>query len=795
MNEQNLQEQLASFLKANHTQSFSAQVLTDGLRLDDANAFTKVVQALAQLERDHKVTVNEAGEFQFAPENVVIGIFHGNDKGFGFVNFDADALDIFVSPANTLHALNGDEVQAEITRKSNDPAKGPEGKVTEIITRKYEKVVGAFSAGSEKAGYIGSIRLTDKKIMSYEFLVKDSGLHPQDGEVVTADVVTYPTDEAPKIMVGVVTEVIGFKDEPGIDILQIVYNHDVPHEFPQDVLDQAQQIPDEVQDFERVGREDITDQPLVTIDDISSKDLDDAVVVWKLDNGNFHLGVHIADVSNYVVEGTPLDREAYNRGTSVYLTDRVIPMLPRNISNGIASLNPGVERLAMSAEMEIDHHGMIVNSRLHTSVMKSHARMTYKAVNAILTDHDAETIEEYQELVPMFETMQELHEIMVAMRKRRGAIEFDAPEAKIIVDEDGKPTDIEIRERGLSERMIESFMLAANETVAETFDKAHVPFLYRIHETPDAERAKSFFEFVTALGHPVKGDVSKLSPKLFQSILKELAGTPEEQMVSTMMLRSMKQAKYSNEPVGHFGLGAEYYTHFTSPIRRYPDLTVHRLIKWYEQNGMGEEATAKYRDKLATIGEETSQKERRAVDTERDTVAMKKAEFMEEHVGEEFDAVINSVLKFGMFVSLENTVEGLIHISNMTDDYYQFIESHMALVGRRGHHIFQIGQTVRVRLVRVDKEQSALDFVLVNPKAAPTTALRAPEENRGAFGNRGDKKPHRNGDGPKRGDNRHSGGRSFGSRSGQSSHRGFDKNRGGGTDKRGGNAGNKGGQK
>lgn len=794
MNEQNLQEQLASFLKANHTQSFSAQVLTDGLRLDDANAFTKVVQALAQLERDHKVTVNEAGEFQFAPENVVIGIFHGNDKGFGFVNFDADALDIFVSPANTLHALNGDEVQAEITRKSTDPAKGPEGKVTEIITRKYEKVVGAFSAGSEKDGYIGSIRLTDKKIMSYEFLVKDSGLHPQDGEVVTADVVTYPTDEAPKTMVGVVTEVIGFKDEPGIDILQIVYNHDVPHEFPADVLEQASKIPDDVQDAERVGREDITDQPLVTIDDISSKDLDDAVVVWKLDNGNFHLGVHIADVSNYVVEGTPLDREAYNRGTSVYLTDRVIPMLPRNISNGIASLNPGVERLAMSAEMEIDHEGNVVNSRLHTSVMKSHARMTYKAVNEILTDHNADTIAEYQELVPMFEDMQALHEIMVAMRKRRGAIEFDAPEAKIIVDENGKPTDIEIRERGLSERMIESFMLAANETVAETFDKAHVPFLYRIHETPDAERAKSFFEFVTALGHPVKGDVAKLSPKLFQSILKELAGTPEEQMVSTMMLRSMKQAKYSNEPVGHFGLGAEYYTHFTSPIRRYPDLTVHRLIKWYEQNGMGEEATAKYRDKLATIGEETSQKERRAVDTERDTVAMKKAEFMEEHVGEEFDAVINSVLKFGMFVSLENTVEGLIHISNMTDDFYQFIDSHMALVGRRGHHIFQIGQTVRVRLVRVDKEQSALDFVLVNPKAAPTTALRAPEENRGAFGNRGDKKgPRRNGDGPKRGDNRHSGGRSFGSRSGQSSHRGADKSRGG--ENRGGNTGNRGGKK
>ncbi|CAH0418595.1 ribonuclease R [Periweissella ghanensis] len=745
MNEQTLQAQLASFLKANHTQSFSAQVLTDGLRLDDANAFTKVVQALAQLERDGKVVVNEAGEFTFAPENQKMGIFHGNEKGFGFVKYDENELDVFISPANTLNALNGDEVAIEITRKSTDPSRGPEGKVTEIMTHHYEKVVGQFSLGSNKPGIIGSIKLTDKKILTYEFFVTDAGLTPQDGEVVTADIVTYPTAENPKEIYGVVTEVIGFKDEPGIDILQIVYNHDVPHEFPAEVLEQAQAIPDHVLDTEKAERVDITDQTLVTIDSIESKDLDDAVVVWKLPNGNFHLGVHIADVSNYVVEGTPLDAEAYNRGTSVYLTDRVIPMLPRNISNGIASLNPGVERLAMSADMEIDHNGEVVNHKLYTSVMKSHARMTYKAVNKILTDQDEATRAEYQELVPMFEAMEELHHIMVAKRKRRGAIEFDAPEAKIIVDENGKPTDIELRERGLSERMIESFMLAANETVAEHFDRLHVPFLYRIHETPDGQRAQSFFEFVQALGHPVKGDPNKLSPKLFQNILGELAETPEERMVSTMMLRSMKQAKYSNEPVGHFGLGAEYYTHFTSPIRRYPDLTVHRLIKWYEKNGLGEDATAKYRDKLAQIGEDTSQKERRAVDTERDTDAMKKAEFMEEHVGETFDAVVSSVLKFGMFISLENTVEGLIHISNMTDDYYQYIDSHMALVGRRSHRIFQIGQNVKVRLVRVDKAQSALDFVLVDPKSAPTTTLRAPEpqnngNNRGGNGRGGDKR-------------------------------------------------------
>lgn len=729
MNEEKLQTQLVGFLKANHTQSFSAQILTDGLRLDDAQAFTKVVQALAKLEREGKVKVNETGEFIYAPENQKVGVFHGNDKGFGFVHYDENELDVFISPVSTLNALNGDEVVIEITRQSTDPSRGPEGKVVEITNHHYEKVVGQFILGSNKPGIIGTIKLTDKKILTYEFLVTDQGLTPQDGEVVTADIVTYPNAENPKTLVGVVREVIGFKDEPGIDILQIVYNHDVPHEFPNEVLEQAKKIPDHVLDSEKVGRKDITDQTLVTIDSIESKDLDDAVVVWKLANGNYHLGVHIADVSNYVVEGTPLDKEAYNRGTSVYLTDRVIPMLPRNISNGIASLNPGVERLAMSADMEINANGEVVKHELYTSVMKSHARMTYVAVNQILTDHDEQVREEYQELVPMFEDMEALHQILVNKRKRRGAIEFDAPEAKIIVDADGKPTDIELRERGLSERMIESFMLAANETVAEHFDRLHVPFLYRIHETPDEQRAQSFFEFLQALGHPVNGDPKKLSPKTFQSVLADLAELPEERMVSTMMLRSMKQAKYSNEPVGHFGLGAEYYTHFTSPIRRYPDLTVHRLIKWYAQNGIGEEATSKYREQLAQIGEDTSQKERRAVDTERDTDAMKKAEFMEERVGETFDAVVSSVLKFGMFISLENTVEGLIHISNMTDDFYQFIDSHMALVGRRNHRIFQIGQKVKVRLVRVDKAQSSLDFVLVDPKSAPTTKLRAPETN------------------------------------------------------------------
>jgi ribonuclease R len=587
-------------------------------------------------------------------------------------------------------------------------------------------------------GYLGEITLTDKKAAGYKALVKPDGLRPTDGTVVVATIDGYPTKEAPKTLTGLVTEIVGYKDEPGMDILQIVYSKKIPTDFPQPVLDEAGQIPDEVPEADMAGRVDLRDQPLVTIDGADTKDIDDAVVAWKLDNGNYHLGVHIADVSHYVQQGTALDAEAYNRGTSVYLTDRVIPMLPRNISNGIASLNPGVDRLAMSAEMEINAQGQVVNHSIHTSVIKSHAKLTYEGVNKVL-DGDVFVEEAYATFVPMLKTMSELHHILVDMRQRRGAIEFDAPEAKIIVDENGKAVDIELRERATAERMIESFMLIANETVAEHFDKLNVPFLYRIHETPDAERVSSFVEFSKAIGHPVYGDPNNMKPKSFQDLIHSVEGKPEAQMISTMMLRAMKQAKYSNEPLGHFGIGAEYYTHFTSPIRRYPDLTVHRLIKWYEANGLGEGAQAKFREYLPQIGVDTSTRERRAIDAERDVDALKKAEYMEDKVGLEFDGVVNSALKFGLFISLENTVEGLVHISNLTDDYYEYDESHAALIGRSSHRIFQIGQPVRVKVLRVNKEERTVDFILINPENAPTTDIRVArkEGDRGAFGRRG----------------------------------------------------------
>lgn len=727
-----LKDKILQKLADNANLSFSAEKLARLLDMAAADQFTPLVQALVQLERAGKVAVTEDGEFKAVPQaQAVTGIFHGNAKGFGFVSYDPELPDIFVKADHTMYALTGDEVQVKILH-AGDPTKdqGPEGQVTKIISRNYTQVVGEFK-NLTMGNFIGEVILKDKKLSNFRFYVTKDGIHPQDNQIVTASIATYPNADAPTIMTGPALEVVGDKDEPGVDILASVYAHDVPHEFPQEVLDQANQIPLTVQPEEKRGRRDLTDQPLVTIDSIESKDLDDAVVAWKLPNGHYHLGVHIADVSHYVQPGTPLDEEAFKRGTSVYLTDRVIPMLPKRLSNGIASLNPGEERLAMSAEMEIDEQGNVVKHAIFPSVIKSHARMTYKAVNQILEAHDEKTRQQYQDLVPMFETMADLHRILLKHRQQRGAIDFEAPEAKIVVDAAGHPTDIQLRERGLAERMIESFMLAANETVAEHFDKLHVPFLYRVHEHPAADRIKNFAEFLSVFGIQMPGDLSNINPKMLQKVLKQVAGTPEEQMVQTMMLRSMQQAKYSEEELGHFGLGAKYYTHFTSPIRRYPDTTVHRLIKWYAAHGTGEAAQNQYRDRLPEIAEHTSVTERRGIDTERDVDAMKKAEYMAEHVGETFDAVVSSVMKFGLFVALENTVEGLIHISVMKDDYYEYLDKQMALVGRDHHHIFQIGQPVKVKLLRVDKDQREVDFALVDPEAAPTTKLRAPHPNHG----------------------------------------------------------------
>ncbi|MGO3751103.1 ribonuclease R, partial [Vagococcus salmoninarum] len=508
------------------------------------------------------------------------------------------------------------------------------------------------------------------------------------------------------------------KNDPGMDILSIVMQHGIPTEFPKEALAHADQIADEISESDIQGRRDLRGQRIVTIDGAEAKDLDDAVTVKKLANGNFFLGVHIADVSHYVTEGSPMDLEAADRATSVYLTDRVIPMIPHRLSNGICSLNPHVPRLAMSCEMEINQQGKVVSHDIFESVIETTERMTYSAVNEILDEQLPETLERYQELVPMFTDMGELHQILEGMRQERGAISFEDREAGIIVDEAGHPIDIVLRSRGVGERLIESFMLIANETVAKHFTDAKLPFIYRIHEQPKEDKMQRFFEFATNFGILVKGTKEDITPKALQEVLEQIAGKPEEAVINKMLLRSMQQAKYSDDPAGHYGLAAEDYTHFTSPIRRYPDLIVHRLIKAYMTKPILEATKEKWAEALPEIAVHSSQMERRAVDAERDTDSLKKAEFMQDKVGEEFAGVIGSVTKFGLFIELPNTVEGLIHITKLPD-YFHFVESHLALVGERTGVTYKIGQKVVIKVTKADTTTREIDFEMISSEEVP----------------------------------------------------------------------------
>jgi ribonuclease R len=694
---------------------YKSEQIEDILRMHGASAFKRVVQALAVLEGESKITLTNKDEFKMAsPETVVEGVFKGNDKGFGFVRYDEVDPDAFIAKSNTMYAVNGDTVEVKITKPSNPWIdKGPEGEIVKIVERALTKAVGEFHAYSdaqvEKTGHYGYVQSHEKKIASYMIFISDKGLHPQIGDMVQVSIDEYPNVKHPQSMEGTALEIIGNKNDPGVDIMSIVVDNDINPEFPSEVLKEAESIPDHVLESDRVGRHDLTKNMVITIDGDDSKDFDDAVGLDMLPNGNFHLEVDIADVTHYVKEGSPLDQEAYARGTSTYLVDRVIPMLPFRLSNGICSLNPGEDRLALTCEMEIDHQGNVIKHEIYPSVIQSKYRMTYNNVNQIL-DGDEELTEEYSSVVPMLKQMAELHEILFNKRHERGAIDFEETEAQIIVDENGKPIDIKLRERGTSEKMIESFMLAANETVAEHYNVKHVPFLYRVHEKPDEEKVKNFFEFAAAMGVQVKGNLKEITPKMFQNVLQSVVGTPEEQVVTIMLLRSLQQARYSDEPLGHFGLAAKYYTHFTSPIRRYPDLTVHRMIHSYAENGFTEDEQKKWANKLDDIAQHTSSRERISINAERAVDDLKKTEYMADQVGNTFDAVVSSVTSFGMFIQLDNTVEGLIHISNMKDDYYEFDEKSMSMHGRGTGKIFKVGQPIQVKLIRADVEHRQIDF-------------------------------------------------------------------------------------
>lgn len=706
------------------------QELEQHFAIDDALDFKDFLKTLNAMEEAGTI-VRTRSERYGVPERLDLlkGRLQAHAKGFAFlIPEDREHPDVYIGANDMKSAMNGDTVLVRVTAKS--PAGGKlEGEVVRIVNRAITQIVGVFQ-GHEAYGFVLP---DDKRINRDIFIPKDAFNGAVDGEKVVVKIVNYP--EGRSAAEGEVVEILGHKDDPGIDILSIIRKHQLPEAFPEEVMAEAEQAPDSITEEEIVqqGRRDLRGKTIVTIDGEDAKDLDDAVNVERLPNGNFLLGVHIADVSYYVRENSELDKEAYNRGCSVYLVDRVIPMLPHRLSNGICSLNPQVDRLTMSCEMEFDEHMKLVRHDIFTSVIKTKERMTYNNVRKILNDEDPEVTERYSYLVDTFKLMKELALRLRARRMNRGAVDFDFVESKVIVDENGKPVDIVKRERSIAEQIIEEFMLAANETVAEHFYWMKVPFLYRIHENPDPEKLQTFMAFAANFGHHVKGRGNSVHPRALQSLLEDIQGTKEQKVISTVMLRSMKQAKYDAEMSGHFGLAAEYYSHFTSPIRRYPDLVIHRVIREVLENkGVLPENRLEYlASRMADIAQQSSERERVAVDAERDTDQLKKAEYMLDKVGEEFEGIISSVTSFGMFIELENTVEGLIRLSALTDDYYHFDEASMALIGERTSRVFRIGDEVKIRVERVNMDDHTIDFEMVDMKP------RSEGRRGGSFGGRG----------------------------------------------------------
>lgn len=713
-------DRLLAYMKEESYKPLTVKELEEVFGIEDSSTFKLFVKALVEME-DQGLIIRTRSNRYGLPEkmNLLRGKFIGHAKGFAFVDpEDTELDDIFIPPNETGNAMHGDIVLARVATKSSGSRQ--EGTIVKIIERGTKEIVGTYTESRN----FGFVIADDKKIVSDIFIPKKAKNGAIDGHKVIVRLTSYP--EGRMSAEGEVIEILGHKNDPGVDIISVIHKHGLPTAFPENVLQQANDTPETINEDEIKNRRDLRDQMIVTIDGADAKDLDDAVTVTKLDNGHYKLGVHIADVSYYVTEDSAIDVEAQDRGTSVYLVDRVIPMIPHRLSNGICSLNPQVDRLTLSCEMEINSHGEVVKHEIFQSVIKTTERMTYSDVKKILDDKDPELLERYEPLIPMFELMGELAGVLRKKRMDRGAIDFDFKEAKVLVDEEGKPSDVVLRERSVAERLIEEFMLVANETVAEHFHWMKIPFIYRIHEEPNEEKLTRFFEFVANFGYTIKGKGNDVHPRALQELLEEVHGNPEEMVVSTVMLRSMKQARYAPDSLGHFGLSTEFYTHFTSPIRRYPDLIVHRLIRTYLIEGKVDENTrAKWAELLPEIAEHSSNMERRAVDAERETDDMKKAEYMADKVGEVFDGIISSVTNFGVFVELENTVEGLIHVSDLTDDYYRYDDRQYAMIGERTGNVLRIGDEITVRVVDVNKEERSVDFVVEGMKGSQRRERKA----------------------------------------------------------------------
>jgi len=657
-------------------------------------------EVLDALVEEGKITLSKRGKYSKGQAKRITGTFQANIRGFGFVMVEGEDEDIFIPGENVNGAFQGDEVECIITGAPGGKRK--EGKIVRIVSHQVKKIVGLY----EKSKSFGFVRPDNQRYLKDIYIPAGKEMDAMDGHKVVVELTSYGQEHAKPE--GKIVEIIGHVNDPGADILSIVKDYDLPTEFPEKVLNQAVRVGKDVSEADCAGRLDLRDWQMVTIDGEDAKDLDDAVSLIMKDE-NYQLGVHIADVTNYVQEKSALDREALKRGTSVYLADRVIPMLPHVLSNGICSLNAGEDRLALSCIMTVSPKGEVIDHQIAETVIRVDKRMSYTGVSKVLAE-EPEALKEDEDFVPMIQKMQELSTILRERRGKRGSIDFDFPETKIELDEKGKPINIKPYERNSATKIIEDFMLLANETVAEEYFWREVPFLYRTHEVPDEEKIKKLSTFINNFGYHIHVH-DEVKPKEIQKLLSQVEGTPEEALISRLTLRSMCQAKYTTDNTGHFGLAAKYYTHFTSPIRRYPDLQIHRIIK-ENLRGLNENRIEHYDKILPEVAKQCSDRERLAEETEREVVKMKKAEYMRMHIGEEYEGVISGVTKWGIYVELPNTVEGLVHVVDLRDDHYNFIEQTYEMVGEHTGKTYKLGEKVRVRVSDADKLLRTINFEL-----------------------------------------------------------------------------------
>ena len=657
---------------------------------------------------------------------LVAGRFQLSGKGFGFLIPDnkGNKPDVFIPPRKIHGAMNNDRVMARID--SHAPGRRPEGEIIRIIEHANPRIVGVFRRTMDFA----FVTPDDKRIGSDIFILRKNFGGAANNQKVVVEITEWPTEERNaerRSAEGRVVEVLGYVGDPGMEILSIIKQHDLPLDFPENVKSAAYRVPGEIREKDWNGREDRRDYPVVTVDSEDARDLDDAVYVRRLANGRYLLGVYIADVSYYVKAKTLLDQEAQERGTSVYLVDRVLPMLPPRLSNGICSLNEGEDRLVMSCEMEIEADtGKVAKYKIFPAVIRSHYRLSYNLVRAILEEGDKEARKQFADIVPMLEEMRELCRVLQKKRTRRGAIEFELPEQKVVLDETGKPLEIRQRIHGLPESIIEEFMLAANETVARHLTMLQWPCVYRVHEVPAEDKMEGLARLLQSFSVKLRiGKNGMVRPKDVQDALAEMKGRPEERLVNTVALRCMRQAVYQTENIGHFGLAADYYCHFTSPIRRYPDLLVHRILHaWLKDPDLTQHLPALAEESLESMAEHSSVQERNAAEAERETLDLKKAEYMLNHIGETYEGVISGVASFGMFVELSNGVEGLVHMSSLTDDYYEFIEDRYCLAGTHNGHTYRLGDTVQIEVLQVNLEERSIDFVMAGENDAMQDYLK-----------------------------------------------------------------------